>query len=117
MFEKILSEYSSYIRSRQLVKGAQVAHYTEWVGKFLVFASREKIKEFDVCLLRFLRELEVGHPDWQVGQASSRSTHRWTRPSTTSLPISVTSQDPAGAPGYRNTSMWWSRLLGSCARW
>jgi hypothetical protein len=71
MFDQVIVEYERYIVSRQLVKRDQVGYYGRWVEMFLSFASRQKIKSFDVCLLRFLRELEADRLDWQVGQAKS----------------------------------------------
>lgn len=73
MFDQVLRQYEDYICSRQLVKEKQVKHYSTWVESFLVFASREKIREFDVCLMRFLQVVEnrAGVRDWQVGQAKN----------------------------------------------
>jgi len=73
MYENVVKGHESYIRSRQLVKEGQVRHYVHWVRKFLMFASREGIKEFDACLLRFLQDLEEREQvrDWQVGQAKN----------------------------------------------
>ncbi len=73
MFDQIISQYEGYIRSRQLVKSFQVDHYGRWVKEFLAFAFREKIKDFEVCLMRFLQEIghRKGIKDWQLGQAKN----------------------------------------------
>lgn len=73
MFESVMSEYGDYLRSRQLVKEGQVGSYVCWVRAFLAFASKEGIKDFDACLMRFLQDLESVHNKrpWELGQAKN----------------------------------------------
>ena len=73
MFDQVITQYGGYIRSRQLIKAFQVDHYGRWVKEFLAFAFREKIEDFEVCLMRFLQEIgdRKGIKDWQLGQAKN----------------------------------------------
>ena len=52
MYGRVLRGYECYIRSRQLVKEAQVPHYVRWVRTFLLFASNEGIRYWGICVGR-----------------------------------------------------------------
>ncbi len=73
MYAQALRGYELYIRSRQLIKEEQVMHYSRWVAAFLHFAATERIRDFQLCLMRFLQDLErrEGIRDWQLGQAKN----------------------------------------------
>jgi integron integrase len=73
MYEDVLTGYSNYIASRQLVKAEQIDDYVAWIRRFLEFAEVDGTRDFGKCLLLFLDKLsqEEASQDWQVGQAKN----------------------------------------------
>jgi len=70
MYERILADYSAYLRERQLTQEGRVVYYVGWVRQFLEFAATDGGVDFEHCLLRFLDTLQA-RPEWQVGQAKN----------------------------------------------